>query len=126
MKIDISDFSVGVDTEEISRFKKYVDDPKNSFIKRIYTEKEIEYCYKDKKSAEHLAVRFCAKESAYKALSGLGVQGISLKDIEIENDANGVPFINFINKKLDGYASKVSLSHSKTSAVASVIVFKIN
>ena len=57
--------AVGVDIEDISRFK----DKSEEFIKRIFTDLEQEYCYKFSKPESHFAVRFCAKEAVIKALT---------------------------------------------------------
>ena len=37
----ILDFTVGTDIERISRFGKYSQNPSDSFLKRIYTNDEI-------------------------------------------------------------------------------------
>jgi len=123
--MEFLDFQVGVDTEEIGRFEKYALNPKDPFIKRVYTKTEVEYCYKDKLVAAHLAARFCAKEAAYKAISSLGEKGIQLSDIEVQNHESGAPFINLLSEGLKAYKAKLSLSHSKNVAVASVVVFKL-
>ncbi len=123
--MELVNFEIGVDAEEIERFCKYASSPENTFIKRIYTPKEVEYCFKDNHIAAHLAARFCAKEAAYKAISALGIKGIQLSDIEIRNKETGAPFINFIPAELKNYKAKLSISHSKNVALASVIVFQL-
>lgn len=123
--MELINFEIGVDAEEIERFSKYTLDPDNTFIKRIYTPKEVEYCFKDNHIAAHLAARFCAKEAAYKAISALGVKGIQLSDIEVLNKETGAPFINFLSVGLKNYKAKLSISHSKNVALASVVVFQL-
>lgn len=122
--MELINFEIGVDTEEIERFNKYASNPDDTFVKRIYTKEEIEYCFKDNQAAAHLAARFCAKEAAYKAFSALGIMGVQLSDIEVKNQETGAPFINFIPQKLQYYKAKLSLSHSKNVAVAGVIIFE--
>ena len=123
--MEFVNFEIGVDAEEIKRFCKYTSNPEDAFIKRIYTPKEIEYCFKDNHVAAHLAARFCAKEAAYKAFSALGVKGVQLIDIEIQNHETGAPFINILPDELKSYKAKLSLSHSRNYALASVVVFQL-
>ncbi len=113
----------GIDIIEISRVSKAHISWGERFLKRIYTEGEIQYC---SNRAPELAARFAAKEAVMKALS-TGHIGISPQDIEVLPDANGTPVLN-----LKGSAQArahqagirnlvVSLSHSKDYAIASVI-----
>lgn len=117
----IDKIGIGTDVEEISRFEKYTGDKENEFVKKVYTQNEIEYCFKTKNSAKHLAARFCAKEAVYKALSSLGFSEISFQDCEIINLESGAPTVVFLNERLKDVRAKISLSHSKTTAIAQVI-----
>ncbi len=117
------DFSVGVDIESVERFEKYSNDKNCPFIKRIFSEKEIDYCFKSKNTSSHLAARFCAKEAVYKALSALG-KNIFYSEIEILNCENGIPKINILRPGFENYIFKISLSHGNGNAIASVIVIK--
>lgn len=118
--MNLDDISIGVDIEDIDRFK----DRPSAFYSKIFTAKEQEYCNKKQMPEQHYAVRFCAKEAFIKALCGLGwkMTAFSLSEIEIYNNESGCPMINY--EKVNGIAAKVSLSHDQTKAVASVIVFK--
>ena len=60
----------GTDIIEIERIKECITDLKETFINKIYTEKEKEYC-ENKKLAkyQHYAARFAAKEAIFKAIS---------------------------------------------------------
>ena len=123
--MNIEDFGTGIDVEEISRFEKYTKDRSNPFLSRVYTDKEIDYCFKNNFPSRHLAVRFCAKEAVYKAFCSVGITDLSFKDIEIINDLNKVPCAVLNTEKTAGYSCKLSLSHSKDTAVASVVVVKL-
>ena len=124
--MNIDALGVGVDIEDIARFEKYSKDKEHSFLKKVYTENEIEYCFQSKSPATHLAARFCAKEAIYKAFCSVGVFGLGFQDVEIVNDSSRVPQVRFLSDRLDGYSCKISLSHSKDNAAASVIVIKNN
>lgn len=122
--MNIDSLGVGIDIEDIKRFEKYSSDKNSSFLKKVYTPMEIEYCFSSKSPAKHLAVRFCAKEAIYKAFCSIGIFGLGFQDVEIVNDSTRVPRVKFLSDKLEGYSCKISLSHSKNNAAASVIVFK--
>lgn len=124
--MNIKDFSTGIDIEKIERFEKHSTDKNNSFVKRIYTPNEIDYCFSDSKPAEHLAARFCAKEAVYKALSSLGCQNIDFTKIEILSDENGVPFVNLDKEKYKNIEIKISLSHGNGNAIASAFAIKLS
>lgn len=116
----------GTDIIEIERIKKSIESTNGRFIKEIYTEKEIEYCESKKRQKyQHYAARFSAKEAVFKALSAIleDKYSISWLDVEIINDENGRPYINFTNKTFDKLISiDISLSHCKEYAIAYVVM----
>ena len=68
------------------------------FLKRVFSEGEIQYCEKHVQSSTHYGARFAAKESFLKALGiGLGM-GVKLKEIEVVHDKNGKPELLFAVK----------------------------
>ncbi len=112
----MASISVGVDCEEMGRFKKKIKD--GAFLKRIYTSKEIKYCLSKPNPEQHLAARFAGKEAVMKALNGLE-EKVFFHEIEILNDRNGVPRV--LLKKKSKAELKISLSHTSKIAIAFVI-----
>ncbi|KAL4936988.1 hypothetical protein BDV06DRAFT_203868 [Aspergillus oleicola] len=115
---------VGVDVESIDS----IDITNETFLERNFTASEQQYCQGAPSAQSSFAGRWSAKEAVFKSLgvSSKGA-GASLKDIEIENDANGAPTV-----KLHGAAAEaakevgvkqisVSISHDDTQAVAVAI-----
>lgn len=119
---------VGVDIESIQRFmdKPFAENEK--FYIRLFTASEIEYCLAKREPYPHFTARFCAKEALKKALPG--ITSLGWTDVEIKNDENGMPFIDFLNLSkddktfLDECKTHISLSHDNAQAVALVIVEK--
>ncbi len=116
----------GTDIIEIGRIEEAIEELGDKFISRVFTKKEIEYCEgKNNAKYEHYAGRFAAKEAAFKAISKLleDKYSINWKNIEVENDEDGRPKINFIDidmskiEKID-----ISISHCKQYATANVII----
>lgn len=110
--------AIGVDIEDIERFK----DKSREFLDRIYTKDEQEYCLAKAKPESHLAVRFCAKEAAIKALSALNIKVSEYNNIEVFHEENQCPSIRLLKKIDKKLTFEVSLSHDKTKAIAFVTV----
>ncbi|MBU0768015.1 MAG: holo-ACP synthase [Proteobacteria bacterium] len=117
----------GIDIIEIKRFKNAVEKWGDNFIKKIFTDREIEYSSNRRFSAQHFAARFAAKEAVFKAFGG----DSNLRkwtDIEVLNDETGKPRIVFHEsakvlsetRKINNVI--VSMSHSHTHAVANAIL----
>ncbi|MCI8519040.1 MAG: holo-ACP synthase [Clostridia bacterium] len=119
------DISCGTDIIEIDRIKKLVDDSMEKSLDKIYTRAEVEYCEsKHNVKYQHYAARFAAKEAIFKAISDRlnNKFDISWNDVEILNDSNGRPKVNFISNKVEGIKNiEISLSHCKEYAVANVV-----
>ncbi|MFH1460030.1 MAG: holo-ACP synthase [Candidatus Omnitrophota bacterium] len=123
------DISCGTDIIETKRIKDAIKKWGDSFLKRIFTQKEINYSMDRRFYFEHLAARFAAKEAVLKAL-GDGINGANLKEIEIINDKNGRPNVTLKGKlKKLGEEQKVktinmSMSHTRNYAQAIAILIK--
>jgi holo-[acyl-carrier protein] synthase len=118
-----SKVSCGIDIVTISRIEAASRNPR--FLKRVFTETELEYSLKKKAPHRHLAGRFAAKEACLKALTTGLSRGASWKDIEVVNSGDGSPVLNLrsaAKKYLSGRKVFVSIAYTKDLAVASVVV----
>ncbi len=117
---------VGIDIIDIARV---TDDEK--FLERIANENEIAYITQTNDKSlrrQRTAALFSMKESVMKAL-GVGLGGLSFKDIELYHKPSGQPAVNLkgeAEKKLQmDFPNKqvyVSLSHIKDVAVTIAII----
>ncbi|HET6514927.1 MAG TPA: holo-ACP synthase [Thermodesulfovibrionales bacterium] len=119
---------VGIDIVEIERIRKAVDRWGEKFLRRIFTDREIAYCYERKNPFPSLAVRFAAKEAFIKASGSETV--LPLTDIEVFNSVNGRPSIR-ARGRLEGFLTEhslrevhVSLSHEREYGIAFVLLEK--
>jgi holo-[acyl-carrier protein] synthase len=118
-------FGIGVDIENISRFKKTEADSDGSFLQKIFNRAELDYCFSCRVPAQHLAARFAAKEAVMKALAALKKCSLGYKDIEVENDEDGMPSARILKSGFDGLEIKLSLSHSRSEAIAFAVVTEV-
>jgi len=127
---------LGNDICEISRIQAAFDKFGKKFLEKTFTENEIEYCLSNPKNiASRLSVRFATKEAVSKAL-GVGIKklgwskGINWKDVESIRDINGALTIRIfgrakeIEQQLGITKWEVSVSHSHTDAISTVIGYK--
>ncbi len=125
---------IGVDIIEIDRIQKAVK-KQEKFLNKIFTVKEIEYFKSRKMNIEVIAGNFAAKEAISKAL-GTGIRNISFLDIEVLRDKFGKPLVNIENKIKENietifgvgqvYKIHITISHSKSNAVAYAILESLN
>lgn len=120
--------SSGVDVIEIERIANALARWGDRFLHRVYTDGEIAYC---RGRAQSLAGRFAAKEAASKAL-GIGMRRIRWRDIEILPDHRGKPMVYLHGRAAHAAGTQgiagldVSITHSKTDAVAVVVAWGDN
>ena len=107
---EMKSFGVGTDIEDIARFRNLDRDENSNFLKKIFTEKELDYSFSKGKPHQHLAARYAGKEAVVKALSSVGKKSINYKDIEILNDNDGVPKVSLNNNDFNGLKINISLS----------------
>ena len=118
--------SCGVDIIEIDRVKESIEQLRDKFLNRVFTDKEIEYCESRKNQKyQHYAARFAAKEAAFKAVSWQidDKYNVCWKDFEVTNDEQGRPSIKLVGideKSIENI--DISISHCKKYAVANVTV----
>lgn len=120
---------IGIDIIEIERIKKSVDSFGDRFLNKIYTKKELEYSLSKSNKYQHLAARFAAKEAIYKALSSDTDKVYSWQDVEIYNEKNGLPKVNFYGSLKDYLNAnkqlKISMSHSENYVTCVAILFEV-
>lgn len=117
----------GVDLVHVERIERMLRDHADRFIERCFTPGERAYCEPMKRSGEHFAARFAAKEAVLKALGKGLTDGIAWTEIEVQRSPEGKPSIHLTGRAreiADGQGITeffVSLSHTDSHAIASVI-----
>ena len=123
-------FGTGIDIIEVDRIKNSIQKYSDRFKKKIFTQKEIDYCHSQADPAKHFAARFTVKEAVLKCFGTGMTGGILWKDIEIDKLNSGQPVLNLHGngKKLFNQLNlkhiHVSITHDKTYAAAQAIAEK--
>jgi holo-[acyl-carrier protein] synthase len=119
---------LGLDLVEVRRIETVIEKQGHGFLRRVFTEREREYCGAKAQPAVFYAARFAAKEAVAKAFgTGIGA-AIGWLDIEVSHNATGAPEIRFSAKGADLAESRkvarvlVSLTHTGGMAAASVVL----
>ena len=114
----MKEFEIGVDIQKINDFCNTT----KGFLSKIFTMREIDYCSKKSKPAQHFAAKFAAKEATIKALSQFK-EDIFYKDIEILINGRK-PYVEIRKPLTNRYFIKTSISHSGGYALGFVIAMK--
>jgi holo-[acyl-carrier protein] synthase len=118
----------GIDISEVPRIAESIQRFGDRFLRRVFTEGEIEYCESKANRVERYAARFAAKEAAMKALGTGWSRGVRWRDIEVSRQPGTRPTIKFHGKaaefaaKLNATNVALSLSHTPQQAIAQVIL----
>lgn len=116
---------VGTDVVELDHFAEVVDRSRPGFLEYLFTRAEIEHCERFTDSMASYAAIFAAKEAFLKALRTGLAPGIGWKDVEVVHESSGAPRLVLHGRCVellgDGRAH-VSLTHSKRSAAAVVVI----
>ena len=119
---------IGVDATEIARVVGLYERHPETFLARVFTPGEREYCRsRGKGFGESLAARWAVKEAVMKALGTGWNDGVTWTDIETRTLPSGRPEL-----VVSGGAKKIadalgivewslSITHTKTTAIAFVI-----
>lgn len=107
---------IGIDIEDVARFRARPYSKNQAFYKKIFSKKEIAYCLQSPSPAERFAARFAAKEACIKAIGGRDRQVRAVSDVEVVMK-RGRPEIH-----MRKYSAHVSLSHTRDLAAACVVV----
>jgi holo-[acyl-carrier protein] synthase len=120
----------GIDIAEVPRIREAIERHGERFLKRIFTEGEIQYCESKANRVERYAARFAAKEAGMKAIGTGWNHGVRWRDIEVARKPGGRPTLQLHGKaaefaaKLGATNIALSLTHTAEQAFAQVILEK--
>ena len=114
---------LGCDIAEVDRFRFDAAQSKR-FAKKVFTDEEMAHAKKHRHPHERLAGAFAAKEATRKAFG----HAIPWRLVGVRHERSGKPYIELSGRAQQLIASRgvramhLTVSHSKTSAIAVVIL----
>lgn len=117
-------YGIGTDIVECLRIRKMIERHGETFLRRVYTDREISYCHGRKRAMEHFAGRWAAKEAIFKSLGTGWQRGLSWTDVEIRLDPQGRPSVFVCGAARELAATRnvanilISISHCRSYATA--------
>lgn len=121
---------IGIDIVDLERMRRAIARHGEHFLRRVFTEGELEFCRRRHDPVPCYAARFAAKEALFKALATGWTAGIRWHDAEVRRAEGGAPELMISGRageivgELGVRRTLVSLSHSENSAVALVVLEK--
>lgn len=118
----------GIDISSVKRIKAAIERRGRSFIDRVFTVQERDYCESKRMKYEHYAARFAAKEAAMKAMEIRRENRYRFREIEIRRHATGRPFIfmSAVSRKRftlpKKFQMELSMAHEREYAIATVLL----
>jgi holo-[acyl-carrier protein] synthase len=118
----------GIDIAEVPRIAEAIKRHGERFLRRVFTEGEMNYCESKANRIERYAARFAAKEAAMKALGTGWNHGVRWRDVEVCRAPGGRPTIVFhgeaarVAARMKAAYVALSLSHTAEQAIAQVIL----
>ncbi len=119
---------VGIDLVEINRIGNLLNRFGDSFLDRVFTDRERRLTRVKSGAAAHFAVRFAAKEAFLKALGSGWRKGIKWREIEVVTETSGGPGLELWGTAKEIFSQQglknifLSLAHEKEYGVAVVVV----
>jgi holo-[acyl-carrier protein] synthase len=121
---------LGTDIVDVERIRRVVERQGDRFLRRVYTDEELEYCLGMKHPHKHLAARFAAKEAVSKAFTtGIGAQ-LGWKSISVYKGDRHEPLVRMDEKgsallqEVGATHVWVSLTHTETLAQAVAVLLR--
>ena len=121
---------IGHDLVEIARFRAAVEGKEERWKRRIFTAQEWAQTTGRPDQHAALAVRFAAKEAAFKALRTGWGQGVRWRDVEVVGGGRQAPTLKLSGRAAElaaeaGLGLTLSLTHTDTMASAIVLAFPL-
>src|SRR6476646_2590811 len=118
---------LGFDATDIPRVREVFERYGTRFLRRVFTDGEVDYCRRHRDPVPSLAARFAAKEAAMKALGTGHSRGVLWKDIEVFRQG-GPPLLRLTGAALRRFEALrarralLTITHSDALAMAQVLL----
>lgn len=115
-------YGIGCDVVELERVAQMME-RRERFLEKLFTENERQYFSKYQEPLPSISGHLAAKEALAKALGTGFRKDINWKSIEISHNELGKPLVQIHSDAHPDLQFELSISHSKTVAMAMVVAF---
>jgi len=109
---------LGIEIVEVERFERAMERWGTPLLKRLFTEGELEYCLAKRSPGAHLAARFAAKISFFKAAG----RPVPYQSLDVVRDERGRPSIRVVSHGADRMKASLTITHTRETAMAVVLL----
>jgi holo-[acyl-carrier protein] synthase len=119
---------IGHDLVDVERFGRALAGKEEGWARRVFTASEWAHAASRPDRVAVLAVRFAAKEAAFKALGTGWGQGVAWQDVEVLGGGRRAPRMRLQGRAAEvaealGLELSVSLTHTDSLAAATVLAW---
>lgn len=117
-----------MDLVEISRIRSFHARWGERGLRRLFSQRELEYCLRQADPAPSLAARFAAKEAFFKAIGQGWGRGGDWREVEVSRTSRGAPGLVWTGRAAGAVAAvgaargHLSLTHGRSTAAAVVVL----
>jgi holo-[acyl-carrier protein] synthase len=121
---------IGTQVMECARVRGLIDQHGETFLKQVYTTREVAYCNTKKQSTEQFTALWAAKEAVFRTLGLTWKRGMNWADIEVICENGGAPEVAVTGPTREMMVIRgatrimVTMAHCRTFATATAIAMK--
>lgn len=121
---------IGTQVMECARVRGLIDQHGETFLKQVYTAREVAHCNGKKQSTEQFTAVWAAKEAVYRALGMTWKRGMNWSDIEVVCENGGPPEVAITGPTREMMVIRganrimLSMAHCRAFATATAIAVK--
>ncbi len=82
---------LGTQVMECTRVRRLIDQHAETFLKQVYTDREVQFCNGKKQTTEQFTALWTAKEAVFRALGTTWKRGTNWADVEVVCENGGAP-----------------------------------
>ena len=84
---------LGSQVMDCARVRKLIDQHGETFLKQVYTDREVRFCNEKRQTTEQFTAVWAAKEAVFRALGTTWKRGTNWTDVEIVCENGGAPHV---------------------------------
>jgi holo-[acyl-carrier protein] synthase len=122
---------IGTQVMECARVRGLIDKHGESFLKQVYTTREVAYCNGKKQSTEQFTALWAAKEAVFRTLGLTWKRGMNWADVEVVCENGNAPEVVVTGPTREIMVLRgatrimLTMAHCRAFATATAIAMKV-